>query len=88
VEAALLNVSTIVIEFDDGGRWPSWNEYNIFHEIPLSDLDRVLTDIKNDTYRFRLTKKTRGNFIERFRYTYDNNASERIAQAISRVISG
>lgn len=82
VEAILMDVPTIVIEFHDGGTWPDWNTYKVFNGIPTSELERVLTEIKNDQYSFNTTKESREKFVERFRYKYDNKSAKRIAKAI------
>ncbi len=86
VESTLMNVSTIVIENDDGGAWPSWYKYKVFHEIPLSDFERVLLKIKDNSYIFTVRKGSRQEFIKHFRFKYDNKSAARIAQTLRSII--
>lgn len=86
VEAAVVNVPTIVVEFPDGGIWPDWNNYKIFNNIPASRLGQTLTEIKNDKYVFKFQEDSRQKFIQRFRFRYDNKSAERIAKALEGII--
>lgn len=86
VEAGLMNVPSIVIEFDNYVEWPPWNMYSTFHYIRETDTENILTKIKDDSYVFKPTEEARQRFIERFRFKFDNKSAERIAEAINSVI--
>jgi len=87
VEAVLLGVPSIVVEFDYGTmRWPPWDDYNVFHSTSTPYLERVLTEIKHNKYNFRPTREAREKFLERFTYKSDNKSADRIAGVIENII--
>ncbi|MCP4613458.1 MAG: UDP-N-acetyl glucosamine 2-epimerase [Planctomycetes bacterium] len=86
VEAILMDVPTIVIDFDGGGKWPDWASYGLFDTAKMDNLEKILCDIKDCHLNSSTSKEKRGEFIKRFRYKYDNKSSERIAGAINSII--
>ena len=86
VEAAVMNVPTVVVGLYDNGIFSAWKAYEIFNTVMPDQLDKVLKEIKGGSYSFNCAKEAQERFIERFRFKYDNRSAERIANAIKRVI--
>lgn len=88
VDAVLMDIQTIVVKLEHGYDIirPPWNSYKVFHEVLPSNLEQVLTEIKNDRYSFRSEEESKKKFVEQFRYRYDNKSAERITEAIGHIV--
>jgi hypothetical protein len=85
VEAVMVGIPMIVLDDDHNALWPNWHDFQVYEAVRIEDMEEALERILFSKERSK-NEENRQRFISYFRYQFDSQACNRIAERLTSLI--